>query len=399
MKCKVTNNKIEPFMSFGKMPIANGFIEKKDFKNEFFYNMEVGFSEELSLLQLNDHPEPKSMFNEKYPFFTSSSNYMKIHFKKYAEWISQKYLKSNSNLIEIGSNDGTFLKNFKDKNINAIGFEPSKNVADKAILDGVKTYNNFFNLKNIQLIKENYNKIDVICASNVICHIPDLNDLISSLDKLLSKNGVFIFEEPYMGSMFKKTSYDQIYDEHIYMFSLSSVKKIFKLFNFELVDVVPQETHGGSMRYIIARAKNTEISNRVKIGLENEIKNNYDNIKSCLEFKKNCEVSKEKINTLINKYKNEGKSICGYAATSKSTTILNYCGINQNSIDFICDTTPEKIGKYSPGTHIPIVPMSHFYNNLTDIVYLFAWNHKDEIFEKEKNKIKNDIKWISHVDL
>jgi methylation protein EvaC len=391
MKCKVTNNKIEPFMSFGKMPIANGFIEKKDFKNEFFYNMEVGFSEELSLLQLNDHPEPKSMFNEKYPFFTSSSNYMKIHFKKYAEWISQKYLKSNSNL--------TFLKNFKDKNINAIGFEPSKNVADKAILDGVKTYNNFFNLKNIQLIKENYNKIDVICASNVICHIPDLNDLISSLDKLLSKNGVFIFEEPYMGSMFKKTSYDQIYDEHIYMFSLSSVKKIFKLFNFELVDVVPQETHGGSMRYIIARAKNTEISNRVKIGLENEIKNNYDNIKSCLEFKKNCEVSKEKINTLINKYKNEGKSICGYAATSKSTTILNYCGINQNSIDFICDTTPEKIGKYSPGTHIPIVPMSHFYNNLTDIVYLFAWNHKVEIFEKEKNKIKNDIKWISHVDL
>ena len=289
MKCKVTNNKIEPFMSFGKMPIANGFIEKKDFKNEFFYNMEVGFSEELSLLQLNDHPEPKSMFNEKYPFFTSSSNYMKIHFKKYAEWISQKYLKSNSNLIEIGSNDGTFLKNFKDKNINAIGFEPSKNVADKAILDGVKTYNNFFNLKNIELIKENYNKIDVICASNVICHIPDLNDLISSLDKLLSKNGVFIFEEPYMGSMFKKTSYDQIYDEHIYMFSLSSVKKIFKLFNFELVDVVPQETHGGSMRYIIARAKNTEISNRVKIGLENEIKNNYDNIKSCLEFKKNCE--------------------------------------------------------------------------------------------------------------
>jgi methylation protein EvaC len=183
------------------------------------------------------------------------------------------------------------------------------------------------------------------------------------------------------------------------MFSLSSVKKIFKLFNFELVDVVPQETHGGSMRYIIARAKNTEISNRVKIGLENEIKNNYDNIKSCLEFKKNCEVSKEKINTLINKYKNEGKSICGYAATSKSTTVLNYCGINQNSIDFICDTTPEKIGKYSPGTHIPIVPMSHFYNNLTDIVYLFAWNHKDEIFEKEKNKIKNDIKWISHVDL
>ena len=386
-------------MSFGKMPIANGFIEKKDFNNEFFYNMEVGFSEDLSLLQLNDHPEPKSMFNEKYPFFTSSSNYMKVHFKEYAEWMNKKYLKSKSNLIEIGSNDGTFLKNFNNTSINAFGYEPSKNVADKAISDGIKTYNRFFNLENIELIKEYYNKIDVICASNVICHIPDLNDLVYSIDKLLTSTGVFIFEEPYMGSMFKKTSYDQIYDEHIYMFSLSSVKKIFNLYNFELVDIMPQETHGGSMRYIISRKENAQVSNQVKIELDNEKKNNYDNIKSCLEFRKNCEISKVKINVLLNKYKNEGRSICGYAATSKSTTILNYCGINQNSIDFICDTTPEKIGKYSPGTHIPIVSMSHFYNNLTDIIYLFAWNHKNEIFEKEKNKINGNIKWISHVDL
>jgi methylation protein EvaC len=399
MKCKVTNKKIEPFMSFGKMPIANGFIEKKDFNNEFFYNMEVGFSEDLSLLQLNDHPEPKSMFNEKYPFFTSSSNYMKVHFKEYAEWMNKKYLKSKSNLIEIGSNDGTFLKNFNNTSINAFGYEPSKNVADKAISDGIKTYNRFFNLENIELIKEYYNKIDVICASNVICHIPNLNDLVSSIDKLLTSTGVFIFEEPYMGSMFKKTSYDQIYDEHIYMFSLSSVKKIFNLYNFELVDIMPQETHGGSMRYIISRKENAQVSNQVKIELDNEKKNNYDNIKSCLEFRKNCEISKVKINVLLNKYKNEGRSICGYAATSKSTTILNYCGINQNSIDFICDTTPEKIGKYSPGTHIPIVSMSHFYNNLTDIIYLFAWNHKNEIFEKEKNKINGNITWISHVDL
>ena len=399
MKCKVTNKKIEPFMSFGKMPIANGFIEKKDFNNEFFYNMEVGFSEDLSLLQLNDHPEPKSMFHEKYPFFTSSSNYMKVHFKEYAEWMNKKYLKSKSNLIEIGSNDGTFLKNFNNTSINAFGYEPSKNVADKAISDGIKTYNRFFNLENIELIKEYYNKIDVICASNVICHIPDLNDLVYSIDKLLTSTGVFIFEEPYMGSMFKKTSYDQIYDEHIYMFSLSSVKKIFNLYNFELVDIMPQETHGGSMRYIISRKENAQVSNQVKIELDNEKKNNYDNIKSCLEFRKNCEISKIKINVLLNKYKNEGRSICGYAATSKSTTILNYCGINQNSIDFICDTTPEKIGKYSPGTHIPIVSMSHFYNNLTDIIYLFAWNHKNEIFEKEKNKINGNIKWISHVDL
>ena len=124
-----------------------------------------------------------------------------------------------------------------------------------------------------------------------------------------------------------------------------------------------------------------------------------DNLKSCLQFKRNCEDSKDKIMNKIKKIKSENKKICGYAATSKSTTVLNYCNLNNNTIEFICDTTKEKIGKFSPGTHIPIVPISHFHNNLPDIAYLFAWNHKDEIFAKEKSFIKNGGKWISHVSL
>jgi len=224
-------------------------------------------------------------------------------------------------------------------------------------------------------------------------------ELIKTVDQLLSKDGVFIFEEPYLGSMFKKTSYDQIYDEHIFMFSATSVKKIFNIYDLELVDAIKQETHGGSMRYIISRKNSRVISKNVQIILDNEKSNNLDNIESCNIFKKNCESSKLKLNNTLKKFISDGKKIVGYAATSKSTTILNYCGIDFNTIEYICDTTKEKIGKYSPGMHIPIVSIDHFKADNPDVAYLFAWNHKEEIFKKEKKFSKNIGKWISHVEL
>ena len=253
MRCKITNQVIDPFMSFGMMPLANGFIKKNQFKNEFFYKMEIGFSKNLSLFQLNEHPKPENMFNEKYPFYTGSSEYMIKHFKNYSKWIKKKFLHSGSKLIEIGSNDGTFLNNFKNNNVQYLGFEPSKNVFQVAKKNQIKIINNFFNKNNIKkkLVKKFLHNTDVICASNVICHIPDLKNLIESADQLLTSKGVFVFEEPYLGSMFDKISYDQIYDEHIYMFSLSSVKKIFDLYDFELVDAYPQDTQGGSMLSLI----------------------------------------------------------------------------------------------------------------------------------------------------
>jgi len=399
MKCKLTDKEIKPFMSFGKMPLANGFLSENEFKTEFFFNMEVGFSKKLSLFQLNEHPSPKKMFNKKYPFFSGSSEFMRLHFKKYATWVKKEFLKSGSKLIEIGSNDGTFLENFKNSNIDYIGFEPSENVAMKAKGNNIKMVNDFFNLENIYSLKNFKKNTDAICASNVICHMPDLKNLILSIDELLSKKGLFIFEEPYLGAMFKKVSYDQIYDEHIFMFSINSIRKVFELYNFELIDVLPQVTHGGSMRYIISRKNEHTINQRVIKNLSIENKNNLDNLQSCLEFKKNCEKSKEKITNKLKKFKNEGKEIGGYAATSKSTTILNYCNLDKTIINFICDTTDEKIGKFSPGTHIPIVPMSHFHENFPDIAYLFAWNHKEEILKKEKTFAKKGGEWISHVSI
>jgi len=199
--------------------------------------------------------------------------------------------------------------------------------------------------------------------------------------------------------MFSKVSYDQIYDEHIFMFSLTSIKNIFSLFDFDLIDALPQITHGGSMRYVVGRKNIYKISNFVKKQLDYEKKNNLDNLESCLKFKENCESSKKKTITELKKMKEKGKKICGYAATAKSTTLLNYCSLNSEIIDYICDTTSEKINKYSPGMHIPIVSMSHFYKNLPDVAYLFAWNHKKEIFSKENDFVNKGGRWFSHVSL
>ena len=396
MKCKITGKKINPFMSFGKMPIANGFLNKDKFNDEFFFEMEVGFSEDLSLFQLNDHPKPKMMFNKNYPFFTGSSQQMKLHFKNYADWIKKYHPGKIKNIIEIGSNDGTFLKNFNSDEYNTLGFEPSGNVAERASNDSVNTINEFFNKNSVRDQKEFIKNTDLICAANVICHVPNLNDLIQSVDLMLNKKGIFVFEEPYLGSMFEKISYDQIYDEHIFIFSITSVNKIFILFDMELIDVLPQTTHGGSMRYVIGRKNSHKINSNVNKLLEKEKIKNLDNISSCEKFKESCEISKIKTRKNLLKFKRNNYKIAGYAATSKSTTILNYCNIGNKIIDYICDTTQEKIGKFSPGTHIPIVDMSHFKKFIPDIAYLFAWNHKDEIFKKEKNY---KGKWFSHVSL
>ena len=377
------------------MPIANGFLKKKDFKSEYFFNLSVGFNENLSLFQLKNNPHPKKMFNKNYPFYTSSSKYMIKHFKKFAQWIKNNFTKNkNFKILEIGSNDGTFLNNFK--NYFHVGIEPSLSVHKVALVNKINSKNKFFNQTSLKRYIKKKVFFDVIVGSNVICHIPNQNELIRNVKKILKEDGVFIFEEPYLGAMYKKISYDQIYDEHIYMFSASSINKIYKKYGMTLVDAIPQKTHGGSMRYIIKKNKDLVISKRLKKIIYEERKKNIDNYKGCIKFKNQVKKSKEKLRQKISKMKIKKQKICGYGATSKSTTILNYCGINYKYIDCIFDTTPYKIGKYSPGTHIPILNYKYFSKQKYKNVFLFAWNHKQEIMKKEK-KLKN-INWFNHLN-
>ena len=398
MKCKVSGQQIKPFMSFGKMPMANGFLDKKNFKKEFFYKLDVGFCKKNYLFQVNDHPKSPHIFNNNYPFYTNKSIYMVNHFKNYFKWVKKKFLNKKSKIIEIGSNDGSFLKNFKKHNYEHLGFEPSKNVADYSKKHSrVNVFNGFFNLNNVKKFKQYKSKTDLICAANVICHIPNLKEVIKCIDYLLSKKGVFVFEEPYLGSMFKKNSYDQIYDAHVFIFSLHSVRCIFKDFGFDLIDALVQKTHGGSMRYVIARNNQRNIKPSVKRLINKEKKLKLNKIDTCYKFKKKCEISKKNFVKKLNYYKAKGKKIAGYAASAKSTTVFNYCNIGPDVIDYIADSTKEKIGKFSPGQHIPVVSINHFRKNPPDISILCSWNHKNEITRKEKKFKRMGGKWISHV--
>ena len=180
------------------------------------------------------------------------------------------------------------------------------------------------------------------------------------------------------------------------MFSATSIKKIYKIFGFKLIDAIPQPTHGGSMRYILKREGSQKISKRLQNIYKNEMKNNIDNYKGCLKFKNLVQNSKSKLIKKLKKIKSQNKTICGYGATSKSTTILNYCNIGPETIDCIFDTTPDKIGKLSPGMHIPIKNYKYFKKFKYENIFLFAWNHKKEILRKER-KLKN-IRWITHLN-
>jgi len=393
MKCRNCNIKIYIVIDFGKMPLANGFLHKKQFKKEFFFRLRAGFCNKCSLFQLTEFPQPKQMFNKNYPFYSHSSSYMEKHFKNFFLF-TKKFINKNSKILEIGCNDGILLKNYK--NFKHVGVEPSSNVASLAKKKfKLNLINNFFNLNLLKKNKEIINNYDLIISANVVCHISNINDLAKTVSLSLKTGGVFVFEEPYLGDVIKKVSYDQIYDEHIFLFTLTSVRNIFKKFNLELIDFQKQVTHGGSMRYILKKNAK-QLPSKVLKALINEKKIGLCSLKKIKSFKIECEKQKKFfVNNLKKIVKKHGK-ISAYGATSKSTTILNYCNVGNNFIDRIYDTTYDKINKFSPGKHIPIVDYKKFNFLNHKLLVLFAWNHLKEIRIKEEKFIKNGGKFILH---
>ena len=230
-----------------------------------------------------------------------------------------------------------------------------------------------------------------------MCHIPNLKDIIQGIKKILNTKGVLIFEDPYLGDVIQKNSYDQIYDEHVYIFSALAVQKIFNMFDMELIDLQPQSTHGGSMRYFISHKGSYEQSNNVEKIINKEINLGLNKESTFRNFSINIQNSKIALKELLKTLKSQGKKIAGYGATSKSTTILNYCNIGPDLIDYITDTTPIKQKKFSPGMHIPIVDYQYFKDNPPDFAFLFAWNHSNEIMEKESEYTNSGGKWITHI--
>lgn len=396
--CRICNHKLAPIMSFGDMPIANGFLSKDEFDQEYFFELAIGFCPQCFMVQLLEQPDREVMFHENYAFFSSTSMRMRDHFQRYAEWVIQTYLPAeNPFVVEIGSNDGIMLQFFAQRGIHHLGAEPSANVAQVAIQKGIQTEIAFFDEALAEKIVREHGQADAILAANVICHIPYLHSVVKGVKKLLKPEGVFIFEDPYLVDILQKTSYDQIYDEHVFYFSIASLASLFAQHDMEIVDVLPQNVHGGSMRYIIANKGQRQDSERVRLYRQQEEAMQIFSLDTYQQFCSHVEESRDKLMSLLREVKQSGKKVVGYAATSKSTTVINYCGITPDLVEYISDTTPIKQGKYSPGMHIPVRPYQEFTRNYPDYALLFGWNHAEEIFAKEQAFKTAGGRWIVYV--
>ena len=397
--CRVSGTPLTEVVNFGPQPLGNGFLETHEFTKEYLFPMAAGFSETSMMFQLVEQPSPEKMFHDHYAFYSSTSSLMAVHFKEFANQVMHSgYLSiSDPFVLELGCNDGIMLKNFAQKDIRHLGIEPSLNVAKEAHKHGVRTLSEFFTEQLAENIAQEHGKVDAFLAANVMCHIPDLVGVVNGIRKVLKPTGVVMFEDPYLGDVVAKTSYDQIYDEHVFLFSALSIRYLFGLQGLELIDVLPQRTHGGSMRYVLAHRGAYPVKNSVAELIEKERAQGLDKLSTFKTFRTNVEQSKQTLVALLRELKSQGKSVVGYGATSKSTTILNYCGIGPDLIEYISDTTPIKQGKFSPGMHVPVVPYETFKSSAPDYAVLFAWNHAEEIMAKEKDFMAAGGKWIVHV--
>ena len=397
-ECLICRSALEPFISFGQMPIANGFLTEAQFKDEYFFEMRVSFCPHCHMVQLMDQPDRERMFHENYAFFSSTSTRMAEHFKAFADFVRERYCDpADPFVVEMGSNDGIMLRHFASRGLRHLGIEPSANVAEAARKNGVRTTCEFFDEQAAERILAENGPADTICAANVMCHIPYLHLVMAGVGRLLKPKGVLIFEDPYLGDIVEKTSYDQIYDEHAFYFSVTSLTNLFDRHDLEIIDVIPQATHGGSMRYIVGRKGAHVSSAAVAAQRAKEQTLGLSDPATYRELAAKIGRSRDALIALLRKLKTEGKRVVGYAATSKSTTVINYCGITPDLVEFISDTTPIKQGKFSPGLHIPVRPYEDFKASYPDYALLFGWNHADEILAKEQAFRDAGGQWIVYV--
>jgi methylation protein EvaC len=289
------------------------------------------------------------------------------------------------------------LRNFAAADIRHLGIEPSANVAEAARLKGVRTISEFFDEELATRILATDGPADVVAGANVMCHIPYIHSVFAGVKKLLKPRGVLVFEDPYLGDIVEKTSYDQIYDEHAFYFSAASISFLASRHELELIDVLPQKVHGGSMRFVLGHRGAYSISPAVDRLCEKEAALGLASPETYAKLRRNIEASRDELRVMLEEFSRAGSRVAGYAATSKSTTVTNYCGLTPRLVEFISDTTPIKQGKFSPGAHIPVRPYEEFKANYPDYGLLFGWNHAEEIMAKEQAFRAAGGKWIVYV--
>jgi len=385
------------FLDLGLHPLANSFLSKKELKypkKEYFYKLSVGFDTKSFLVSLMNTINPKRQYTDKYAHRASQSTTMNKSFTNIANILIKKFKPKIS--LEIGSNDGVFIKNFNKKKVIAV--EPCKNLSRITKMNGFKTYSEFWTQKLARKILDSYKSIDLFFSANTVSHIPNLKETFDAISLSLSKNGVLVIEDPYIGNILKSNSYDQFYDEHVYVFSLLSISRIINLSQLRIFDAETIPTHGGSMRYYICKKEaKFRATKRFKHLFSIEIREGIDKFSTYKKFSNRVKKSKKKLVNLLKNLKKRKKKIISYGATYKSTTVFNYCNVGKNYLDYVTDTTPNKQGRYTPGKHVPIISPKHGFNDSVDYAFLGAWNFKKEILSKERKFIKRGGRFITHV--
>lgn len=380
------------FLDLGMQPIANNFLpEIPEKENEFKFHLTVSYDDETSLVSLDDFVPPDLMFNENYVYHSSMSKTMRDHFSSAADHL--KNILNPETVLEIGSNDGVFIRNFDSS--KTIAIEPCGNFADLTNKMGYLTHCDFWSKEIVEKVLETGQK-DLIFSANCVCHIQDLDDAFSAVEKVLSKKGAFVFEDPSLYRMIKRGSYDQLYDEHAHVFSVTALSNVLERNNMEIFRVESLDVHGGSNRIFACRIGERSIDESVSYHISMEKEAGLDRLETYVNFGKQIETSKKQLTNLLKELKRKGSKIISYGATSKSTTVFNYCGINGSTIDYIVDTTPSKQNKFSPGVHIPVIPPEEGMTEDVDYAFLGAWNFENEITAKEKDFLRRG-RFITHV--
>ena len=387
MNCRFCKNPLEHmFVDLGNTPLANSYLTKEsDFEIEKEIPLNALICEKCFLIQIDEYEKPGDIFNN-YAYFSSYSTSWLEHIKKFVmETIEEFNISDQDQIIEIASNDGYLLKNFKKRNIPVLGIEPASNVAQIAEKSGIPTIASFFGTETAEKIINSGKKADMLIAFNVLPHVPNLNDFILGMKNIITENGIIIIQfSAYLLDVIKKCEFDMVYHEHFSYFSLFTLKKIFEHFDLEIFDVKEISVHGGSLRLFLKLSKNKEISINENVGKLLKKENDYglQEISTYLKFQKNVENSKKKIQEFFIKAKEEEKQIVCYGAAAKGNTVLNYCKISKNEINYVVDISPHKQGKFMPGTHIPIFAPEKIKETKPDYIVILAWNLKDEIIQQ-----------------
>lgn len=396
--CRSCGQALYVALDLGAQPRADAFREPGDRAPETMFHLQLGFCEPCHLGQIVDEVSAELMFHESYPFRTASSRRMQRHFQETAAALLAHPIHAHTSpfIVEFGCNDGTFLTPLAEAGVAHLGIDPAANLVAEAAKRGIHAQTGWFDEHAATAIRAAARPATVIYAANTLCHISDIATVFRGVDILLAKHGRFVFEDPYLGDILRLGAFDQIYDEHIFYFTATSVDVIARTHGLALVDVQSLATHGGQLRYTVARP-HVPRSPAVDEILEHEQETGLHTIRRLDHFANAVRTRRIELVQILKGLVGAGKRVAGYAATAKSATVLNYCGIGPALLDVIYDTTPEKQGRMTPGTGIPVAPFPATVEQYPDVFLLFAWNHAREVAEKETVFRDRGGLWLQYI--